>query len=130
MNCIVPSKWLDRIIVYRVDKVITDEDGKGGKHRLTVHFTGEGNGGNFHSVIWDVLDGTGWRNHLTITHDEFQPPSKHRRWVRDVQRFNPETGRALIQVAEGDVAHGDRSVHYWFSWREWDLIRNEEVQPL
>ena len=127
MNYIVPAKWLDRIIVYRVDKIITDESGR---HRLTVRFTQEGCGGNFHSLIWEVLDDAGWRNHITITHHEFQPPSKHRRWAKDVHRFEPETGRALIQVAEGDVPHGNIPVHYWFSWREWDLIRNEEVQSL
>ncbi len=95
-----------------------------------MHFVTEGKGGNFHSLIWAVSDGSGWSDRLVITRDDFQPPSKHRRWVSSLHSFDPDSGLAVIQVAEGDVPVGAPRVHYTYSWREWDLQHNREVRLL
>src|SRR6185503_21065913 len=101
----------------KMDKSITDESGR---HRLTMRFATEGKGGNFHSLIWAVSDGSRWSDHHVITRDAIQPTSRHRRWISDLHSFDPDAGRAIIQVAEGDVPEGSPRVHYTYSWREWD----------
>jgi len=110
-----------------MDKVITDQSGQ---HRLTMHFAPEGKGANFHSLTWARSEGSSWSDRVVITRDTFQPPSRHRRWVANLHSFDPETGRAIIQVAEGDAPVGAPDVHYIYSWREWDLEWNREVRLL
>jgi hypothetical protein len=109
------------------DKIVTDETGR---HRLTMRFTTEGKGGNFHSLIWAVSDGSVWADRVVITRDDFQPPTKHRRWIANLYSFEPDAGRAIIQVAEGDVPAGTLPEHYTYSWREWDIQHNREVRLL
>jgi hypothetical protein len=81
-------------------KELTD---KSGRHRLTMHYVAEGKGANFHSLIWAISDGSEWTERVVISRVDFQPPTKHARWVSNLYSFDPDTGRAIIQVAEGDV---------------------------
>ena len=111
----------------RAEKAITATSNR---HRLTLYSAPEGNGANFHSLAWAVRKGSGWCERTVITREAFQPPSRHRRWVANLHSFDPETGLATIQVAEGDAPVGARSVHYTYSWREWDLELNCEVRLL
>ena len=103
---------------------------KSGCHRLTLHFAAEATGGNFHSLTWAVSDGSSWSERVVITREAFQPPSRHRRWIADLYSFDPETRRAIIQIAEGDSPVGTPEVHYTYSWRDWNLELNHEVQLL
>lgn len=108
-------------------KELTD---KSGRHRLTMHYVAEGKGANFHSLIWAVSDGSEWTEHVVITRADFQPPTKHARWVSDLYSFDPNAGLAIIQVAEGNVPAGTLPAHYTYSWREWDVQHNREARLL
>jgi hypothetical protein len=95
-----------------------------------MHFAAEAKGSNFHSLIWAATDGSAWSDRVVITREDFQPPSKHRRWIANLHSFDPDAGRAIIQVAEGNAPVGTPTVNYTYSWREWDLQRNREVRLL
>lgn len=108
-------------------KEIIDQSGR---HRLAMHYITVGKGENFHSLIWAIHDGSIWSEHVVISVADFQSPTKHRRWISDLYSFDPDTGRAIIKVAEGDVPNGIVPVHYMYSWREWDVQHNQEVRLL
>jgi len=65
-----------------------------------------------------------------ITRQDFQRGSDRRRWIAGIHSFDPVSGHAIIKVAEGNVAFGESDVTYMYSWREWDLLRNQEVRRL
>jgi hypothetical protein len=110
-----------------MDKTITHESGT---HRLTIHFAAESQGRNFHSLAWEVFAGSRWSDHVVISREVFQAPTRHRRWISNLHSFDPDAGRAIIQIAEGDVPIGVLPVHYTYSWREWDLLHNRELRLL
>ena len=65
-----------------------------------------------------------------ITRQDFQRGSDRRRWIAGIHSFDPVSGHAIIKVAEGNVAFGESDVTYMYSWRERDLLRNQEVRRL
>lgn len=100
-----------------------------GNHRLTVTYKPvEGGGANFESMVWAVKDGEIWTNNIVITREQFQSENRYRRWVAELHSFCPATGTAIIKVAEGDaVEKAPGGVRYHYSWREWDLQNNREI---
>lgn len=101
-----------------------------GKHRLTIRFVSAEGGSNFHSLVWAVFENSTWLDRVVIPRQEFQPPTKHRRWVTEAHSFDPETGHAIIKVAEGNAPVGTPVVNYTYSWKEWDLVQNRELRLL
>ena len=109
---------------------------RSGKHRLTMKYVpagpipGGGNGFDFHSLIWETENGDFWSNRVVITEQQFQAGSTRARWVSDLDSFDPKSGNAIIKVAEGNAPTNatNRSVHFIYSWREWNLLTNREVR--
>ena len=83
---------------------------------------------DFHSLVWERSDGQGWSTVVEIDAQEFRGGSQHLRWVSQIESLDPNTGHAVIKVAEGDAPEGSKSVSYVYSWREWDLLENVEVR--
>jgi hypothetical protein len=110
-----------------MENIISDATGR---NRIALHFVPQGGGANFHSLVWSVYDGASWAEHIVITHEAFQAPTKYRRWIASLHSFDPEAGRAILLVAEGDAPEGSPSIHCTYSWRDWDLLRNREVAVL
>ena len=67
---------------------------------------------------------------IVITAQDFQRGWDKRRWIADVHSLDATTGRAIIKVAEGNVPFAEGDVTYIYSWREWDLLKNNEVRRL
>lgn len=83
-----------------------------------------------HSLVWQREQDGAWRDHVTITQDDFQRGSPHRRWVSDIHSFDPETAIAIVKIAEGNAPEGSPVVSYVYSWREWDVKNNREVKTI
>lgn len=83
---------------------------------------------DFHSLVWERSNSQGWSTVVEIDAEEFQRSSQHLRWISEIESLDPNTGHAVIKVAEGDAPEGSKSVSYVYSWREWDLLENEEVR--
>lgn len=67
---------------------------------------------------------------LTVGREEFQASHPYRRWISNAHRINPDSGRAIINVGEGDAPENSKRVRFVYTWREWDLRANEDVQVL
>jgi hypothetical protein len=87
-------------------------------------------GYDFDSLIWRTQDGGVWKHRLIITQDDFERGSERQRWVSEIHSFDPGSGNAIIKVAEGDVPKAATTVHYIYSWREWNLLTNGEVRMI
>lgn len=106
-----------------------------GKHRLLLKYTeqpgrDESIGYDFHSLVWETLDGSAWVQESVITRDEFQAGTDHQRWISEIDSLDPETGHAILKVAEGDNPMNARRIQISYSWREWDLRTNKEVRVI
>jgi NADPH-dependent curcumin reductase CurA len=106
-----------------MDEEITDE---GGRNRLTLQYAE----GNFHSLVWHSKTGDVWTGRVVITAQDFQRGCDRRRWIAGIHSIDLVSGRAVIKVAEGNVAFAEGDVTYIYSWREWDLSHNREVRRL
>ncbi len=81
----------------------------------------------FDSLVWQQKDGDEWVDHISITKDDFQRGSDNGRWVGDIHSFDPDTGVAILVVAEWkDKGSGASSVVR--SWREWDVKSNKGIR--
>ena len=85
---------------------------------------------DFDSLKWQTKVGRGWRDHVVIRCSDFQGTSSRTRWVSAIQSIDPTKGTAVIKVAEGDVPAGSPTIHYAYSWREWNLVSNNEVRTI
>src|SRR5580765_660014 len=96
-----------------------------GHDRLTLHYEK----GHFRALVWSSEHQRNWQCRAIITHADFQHGSKRERWITELHTFEPETGRAILKVGEHVPLGCGRS---WavYSWREWDLTANREIQWL
>jgi hypothetical protein len=99
-----------------------------GKHRLMMRYVAVDRGYDFDALVWRTQDASEWKQRLIITRDDFERGTDRRRWVSEIHSFDPDTGNAIIKVAEGDVPKNSGTVHYIYSWREWSLLTNAEVR--
>jgi hypothetical protein len=84
-----------------------------------------------HSIAWQRFEDGSWVDHLTITHRKFQGDHPHRRWISELHSFEPESGTAILKIAEGNAPEGSRTgVMYIYSWRKWDLTNNREIEVI
>jgi len=88
-------------------------------------------GGDFNSLVWLVQKKHRWVRHAVITKKHFQGNYPTGRWVSEVHSFDSVSGTAIIQVAENDQPRAARTIiHCNYSWRNWDLIENSEIDVL
>lgn len=101
-----------------------------GAERLRLIYVECPEGGDFHSLSFEVRDSDEWKPSAVISREQFQLGHEARRWVADLHSFSPAAGTAIVQVAEGDRPHGSHSVHYVYSWRTWNLQENQQIALL
>ena len=123
--------------------------GPSGRDRLSLYYMpcSDVQGGfDFHSLVWEREELGEWRAHRTITQQQFRARAARRRWVSELHSIDPRTGRAVVQVAEGNrpesllrllligafrsSRRAPYSVTYKYSWRIWDLLSNTEIERL
>jgi hypothetical protein len=104
---------------------VTDESGN---NQLVLRFVevdwpnkGEGKAYDFYSLAWEAKEHGKWIVKAAISCADFQKGSQKRRWISQVQSFDPETGRAILRIGEGHA-------RVTYSWREWDVANNQEVR--
>jgi len=102
----------------------------GRRERLRLLFAARGVGWDFHSLVWERRKLVLWQAHLKLTQRDFELPNGILRWVSGVHSFDPERGVAVIKIGEDDAPPNAPIVRTNYSWRKWDLIRNEEVARL
>lgn len=134
------AKWLICFLIFLLagctDKIIDSEtiEHTNGTDRLVLRDIesriSEGTAYDFHALVWERSDGQSWSAVVEIDAEEFQGGSRHLRWISEIESLDPNTGHAVIKVAEGDAPEGSKSVSYVYSWREWDLLENKEVRVL
>jgi hypothetical protein len=84
---------------------------------------------DFHSLAWEVKEEKGWKRKVLISRRNFERDAPGgRRWVSEIHSIDPEKGRAIIMVAEEKPTDARGSTEGSYSWREWDLNKNEEVR--
>ena|SRR6187399_3277626 len=98
-----------------------------GRQRLILRYEQMRQGYNFHSLIWEVCSAGEWNAYRLITDREFVADRPCRRWISKIHGFGAEAGTAVIQV--GELAKPLGGV-VTYSWRLWDLERNEEKKLL
>jgi len=84
----------------------------------------------FHSLSLEKLTVTGWKTEVRLTDEQFQGSYKYHRWIVDLHSFRPESGLAVILVAEASRNLGAYSIDYHYSWRLWDIVKNTEIARL
>src|SRR5262245_37864692 len=91
-------------------KEVTDESGT---NRLALIYVSVGQGPrpnierfDFHSLVWRTKSGTDWIDRIVITKADFEAGAVHGRCIRELESFNPDTGIAIIKVAEHGVTNG------------------------
>jgi hypothetical protein len=113
---------------------VTDANGR---NRLLLRFVEGPNpelrpglkGYNFHSIVWEVRDGDTWKERVVITQEDFQRGAAQR-WVNELHSLDPSIGSAIIKVAEGQPPDERGGVSFEYFWREWDLLRNQQIRVL
>lgn len=113
---------------------VTDDRGK---DRLVLKFVESqlpraysGRGYDFHSLVWETKKGAAWTAKVTVTQGDFQRDTKRRRWISEIHSLEPETGHAVFKVGEEDAPDASGAIRVIYSWREWDLVADEEVRTL
>ena len=114
-------------------KVVDDS----GNNRLLLRFIEEpmpGHGEDataydFHSLVWEVRNDGAWKAKAVVTQAAFQQGSPRRRWVSEIHSLDP-MGLAIIKVAEEKPGKAPGSYLVEYSWRKWDVGKNQEVQLL
>jgi hypothetical protein len=68
---------------------------------------------------------------------DFQGKSTRERHITGIHSFDPKTGNAIIRVSEASGPRTNISatamtiaVDYVSSWREWNLLTNQEIRLL
>ena len=134
------AKWLICFLIFLpvgcTHKIVDSEtiEHTNGTDRLVLRDIesriSEGTAYDFHSLVWERSDGQSWSAVVEIDAEEFQGGSRHLRWISEIESLDPNTGHAVIKVAEGDAPEGSKSVSYVYSWREWDLNANKEIKTI
>jgi hypothetical protein len=102
----------------------TDNDGNSVRVRVSCQ------GADFHSLAWERFVNLQWRPHRSITAAKFQSTSDYTRWVADIVELDAATGVAIVKVAEAMQPRHAKIISYGYSWRSWDLTKNQEVAVL
>lgn len=88
-------------------------------------------GWDFHSLVWEVGEGEGWRGHATISKEDLEGDGTDR-WFADLHSFDPVVGAAVVKVAEEQPPDAEGQCRVEYSWQKWDLLkkrRSRFLQP-
>src|SRR5262249_16481683 len=85
---------------------------------------------DFHTLIWEATEGDKWSEKITITRADFEKGAAGRRWIAELHSFDSTKGHAVVRVGEEQSPKADGSMRVEYSWREWDLLNNRQVQVL
>lgn len=85
---------------------------------------------DFHSLVWQIKDGSTWKDKVVLTQTAFQKGTNRRRWVSTLHSLDSAKGSAILKVGEGDAPENSPRVTYQYSWREWDITKNKEVRTI
>jgi hypothetical protein len=91
---------------------------------------GRGKGYDFYSLTWETKDGDKWAEKIVISRGDFEKGRQQRRWVSKLYSFDPGSGRAILQVAEEGLPDAVGSMRVTYSWRQWDVVKNEEIRVI
>ena len=83
---------------------------------------------DFYSLDWEIKHDAEWIQNIVISRADFQKGCRRRRWVNQVQSFDPDSGRAILLIGEEGLPDADGSMDVIYSWREWDVRKNKEVR--
>lgn len=104
--------------------------GPNGEDRLCLFYEAEGEGWNFHSLVWERLVDGSWQAKVSIDRERFQGSHDRRRWVSELFSIDPQRGFAALKVAEGNRPETSFAIRFDYSWRTWDLLSNREIGKL
>lgn len=86
---------------------------------------------DFDSLVWRTNAAGAWYDHIVISAAAFQAGSSRRRWVSEIHSLDATKGTAIIKVGEETPPRaigGGIRIDVVYSWREWSLLTNGEVQ--
>lgn len=103
---------------------------------------------DFHSLVWERLQGTRWHKHVVLKARHFRRGRDT--WVHDVHSIDPASGMAIIQIVENERANpaelppdvlaearkafpkleGLDYHRAQYSWVSWNLLTNERLAVL
>jgi len=101
--------------------------GPNGSDRLSRFDIARDFGFDFHSLVWERRSADGWHDHMSLTQEQFQGTHDCRRFVSGLHSFDPQRGWAAIQIGEGNRPQGSFVVTFFYSWRTWDIVNNQEI---
>jgi hypothetical protein len=84
-------------------------------------------GYDFHALVWEVRYGETWTEQFAISKADFEGGTEGR-WPKEVHSFDPTTGHAILKVAENKPTGRPGAYRVEYSWREWDVAKNEQVR--
>lgn len=104
-----------------------------GSHRVLLRYVRDPDsrwqGMNFFSISWEHKSGDLWSVKSWISEPSFRDASGHQMWVVEIHEFSRVTGIARIMVGELlPISSGGAWAGY--SWRDWDLVENVQMQKL
>jgi|GEM_PF-2912934 len=109
---------------------------KQGTNRLVLNYTPVGlalfgsRRYEFKSLVWQTKTSSNWGDKIIISKAAFQGTGPKERWISRIDSFDPASGIATIRVAEADSPINSKNILYVYSWREWSLLTNGEIQLL
>jgi len=95
-----------------------------------LHESVEDGSDEFYTLSWDSLTLKGWQTKIRLTGEQFQGTHNCHRWIADLHSIQPESGLAVILVAEDNHKPSSSSTDYSYSWRIWNIVQNAEVVRL
>ncbi len=108
-----------------------------GKYQLVLRYVevdrpikGGGKAYDFYSLAWEVQHGDKWIEKAVISRADFQKGAQRRRWISNIQSFDPDTSHALLQIGEEGPRDLAGAMHVTYSWREWDVENNREIRVI
>lgn len=85
---------------------------------------------DFHSIVWETRENDQWREQVQIAKRDIQRNFEGEAWITTIHSFNPHQGRAVLMIAHEGVMNQDGQMNVEFTWREWDLNDNKEIQTI
>ncbi len=85
---------------------------------------------DFHSLVLYSKADTDWILKSSITRSAFQLDYNRRRWVSEIHCLDSFGEIATIKLGEEGPPDASGTIHVTYSWREWDLLKNREVQTI
>jgi len=86
------------------------------------------NGFHFDAIVHERLHDDRWTCKTTITRAQFQAGSANERQIVALHKFASYGNWAIFQVAERHECGEQLASKLTYSWRQWDLEKNAELE--